>query len=407
VGERAGGHIAGEIQSGIEDAAKRGASSLQNEQGGQMPPWIPRLLVLLVVTVLVILALLYAVRVLAGFIGALVVALFVSFALEPAVNWLAARGWKRSLATLLVLTASVAVVGVVIGTVIPLLIQQVQSLIRSIPAWLEEVNPFLERWFGFSFSGDSALSQSQDLLGMLTSWGADLAGNVMGMAGDALGALLQLLTVVLFSYYFVAQGPQLRRVLLSFFRPSRQQEILRTWDVAVDKTGGYLYSRLLLAVISAVFTFLMLTILRLPSALPLAIWVGVISQFIPTVGTYLAALIPLVLALIDSPVKALALLIFFVVYQQVENYLLAPRITSQTMDMHPAVAFGSVIAGTALFGAIGAFLAIPGAAILQAVVWTSVSRYEVVGDRFANRVAASRADSFVRRAASWVRRRRR
>ncbi len=109
------------------------------------------------------------------------------------------------------------------------------------------------------------------------------------------------------------------------------------------------------------------------------------------------------LALIDSPVKALALVIFFIVYQQVENYLLAPRITSQTMNMHPAVAFGAVIAGTALFGAIGALLAIPGAAILQAVVWTSFSRYEVVSDRSDDCAAKPHARSLARRVAAWLR----
>lgn len=163
-------------------------------------------------------------------------------------------------------------------------------------------------------------------------------------------------------------------------RPTR--EALNVWDVAVEKTGGYLYSRVLLAVVSGVTTFAVLTILRVPFAVPLALWMGLVSQFIPTVGTYIAAAVPLLVTLLESPWKALALLIFIALYQQLENMILAPRVTAHTMEMHPAVAFGSVIVGAALFGAMGAFLAIPAAAILQALVWTSVSRFEVVSDEW-------------------------
>ena len=89
----------------------------------------------------------------------------------------------------------------------------------------------------------------------------------------------------------------------------------------------------------------------------MALWVGVISQFLPVVGTYLAGALPVLVQFVDSPPKALILLIFVVLYQQVENYLLLPRITARTMDLHPAIAFGSAIAGGAVLGAVGAVLA--------------------------------------------------
>ena len=82
--------------------------------------------------------------------------------------------------------------------------------------------------------------------------------------------------------------------------------------------------------------------------------------------------------LIDSPTKALVVLILVVVYQQLENYLFLPRITARTMDLHPAVAFGSAIAGGAVLGAVGAVLAIPGAAMLQALIGAAGSRHEVL-----------------------------
>ncbi len=103
-----------------------------------------------------------------------------------------------------------------------------------------------------------------------------------------------------------------------------------------------------------------------------------LSQFVPVVGTYLAGALPLVIALIDQPIEALWVLAAIVIYQQVENYLLAPPITAHTMDIHPAVAFGAVIAGASILGPVGALLALPAGATLQAFVSTYVNRHDVV-----------------------------
>jgi predicted PurR-regulated permease PerM len=106
--------------------------------------------------------------------------------------------------------------------------------------------------------------------------------------------------------------------------------------------------------------------------------VGIISQFLPVVGTYLAGALPVLIALIDSPAKGLAVLIFVVIYQQIENYLFIPRITARTMDLHPAVAFGSALAGAALLGPVGAVLAIPGAAMAQALLSDRGERHALI-----------------------------
>jgi predicted PurR-regulated permease PerM len=124
---------------------------------------------------------------------------------------------------------------------------------------------------------------------------------------------------------------------------------------------------------------------------------GVMSQFVPTIGTYLGAVLPLLIALIDEPLNALWVLAFAVLYQQIENYLLAPRITARTMELHPAVAFGSVIAGAGILGPVGALLALPAAAVFQAVGSTYVSRHEVVDSKMTRTARASRQRRGVRR----------
>ncbi len=118
-------------------------------------------------------------------------------------------------------------------------------------------------------------------------------------------------------------------------------------------------------------------IIGLPSSLALALWVGVISQFVPVVGTYIAGVLPLIVGLLGEPVDGLWVIVTIAIYQQIENYLISPRITSHTMQIHPAVAFGSVIAGSAILGVVGALLALPAAATIQSVIASVAQRHEV------------------------------
>jgi len=97
----------------------------------------------------------------------------------------------------------------------------------------------------------------------------------------------------------------------------------------------------------------------------LGIWVGLVSQFLPVIGTYLAGVLPVLVALLDDPIRALWVLIVIVIYQQIENYLFAPRITARTLELHPAVAFSAAIAGAAMLGPVGAVLALPACATVQ------------------------------------------
>jgi predicted PurR-regulated permease PerM len=187
-------------------------------------------------------------------------------------------------------------------------------------------------------------------------------------------------TIGLFTFYLVADGPRLRRTVCSVLPPGRQAVTLGVWELAIDSTGGYVYSRVLLAACSAVATTVFLTLTGVPYPLALGLWVGLVSQFVPTVGTYMAGALPVLIALLDNPVSALWVLAFIVVYQQFENMMLSPRITARTMALHPAVAFGAVIAGGAIMGPIGALLALPAAASAQALVSIYLHRYEVIVD---------------------------
>jgi predicted PurR-regulated permease PerM len=216
----------------------------------------------------------------------------------------------------------------------------------------------------------------------LTGFAGTAVGGVVGLGASVVSAMFSALTVGLFTFYLVADGPRFRRTVCSVLPPARQRVFLEVWTIAIDKTGGYLISRLLLAGISAAFHAVAFTWIELPNALVVGIFVGLVSQLVPTVGTYIAGLLPTLVALLDpQPSKALWVLGVVIIYQQVENYFLQPRITASTISIHPAVAFAAVIAGGALQGAIGALLALPAIATLQAILSTYLARHEVMESR--------------------------
>ena len=141
-------------------------------------------------------------------------------------------------------------------------------------------------------------------------------------------------------------------------------------DQSIKQVGGYLYSRLLLTVINGLGFLAVMVAVGVPTglAIPLAVFGGFVSEFIPSVGTYIGGAVPAVLTLaLAGPVPALIVVAYIVVYQQIENYWLSPRISAKTMELNGGLAFGAAIAGGALFGPMGAFMALPVAALIVAV----------------------------------------
>ncbi|MCJ7725327.1 MAG: AI-2E family transporter [Acidimicrobiia bacterium] len=342
-----------------------------------LPGWVPRLLLMVFGTIVGLWAAYHVLGRLRGLLILLAISLFLSIALEPGVNFLARKGWRRGIATGALFLSGLIVVGLFIGLMVPLIVNQTIKLIDKIPSYVDQMAEFAAR-FGIEFSGERLAEAVSNLGQDLQGIGADVAGSVFGVGTALLSTLLQLLTIGLFTFYMTAEGPKLRRTMLSMLPQVRQREVLRIIDIAIDKTGGYFYSRALLALFAASVAWAAFTIIGVPFALALALWLGVLSQFVPVFGTYLGGVLPLLIALLESPPKAIAVLVYIVVYQQLENYLLAPKITHHTMSLHPAVSFGSAIAGGTLMGIPGALMALPIAATIQAFVSTYIERHEVI-----------------------------
>ncbi|MGA9277904.1 AI-2E family transporter [Ilumatobacter sp.] len=315
---------------------------------------------------------------LSGLLVLLLVSIFLTLAIEPGVNLLARRGWRRGTATLSILFVVFVVfvgfltaVGTLVGTQIADLLSESETYIRESVDWINST-------FGTNFDPQSVVDEFTDPNGRVQQFIQSQGDEAVRLSLAVVSVIIQGLSVLLFTFYLVADGPKLRRALCSRMRPTRQEQVLRAWDVAITKTGGYLYSRALLALISAVAHWVLFQAIGTPAPIALALWVGLMSQFLPVVGTYLAGILPLLVTVIISPVDALIVLIFIIAYQQIENYLFSPRITARTMEMHPAVAFGAALAGAALLGPVGAILALPAAAMVQALVGGMGQRFDVV-----------------------------
>ncbi|MGY0019150.1 AI-2E family transporter [Streptomyces sp. cg35] len=344
-----------------------------------MPRWLPRAMVLALALIACFQLGSWAFHQITGLLINVLIAFFLALAVEPAVSWMSARGLRRGLATGIVFLGVMIVSAGFVVLLGSMLAGQIVDMVEDFPKYLDQVIS----WVNETFHTELNRVEVQDSLlhsDWLQKYVQNSASGVLDVSAQVLGGLFQLLTIALFSFYFAADGPRLRRALCSVLPPAKQAEVLRAWEIAVDKTGGYLYSRGLMALISGIAHYILLQALGVPYAPVLAVWVGLVSQFIPTIGTYLAGALPMLIAFTVDPWYALWVLIFVVVYQQFENYMLQPKLTAKTVDIHPAVAFGSVIVGTALLGAVGALIAIPAVATLQAFLGAYVKRYDVTDD---------------------------
>jgi predicted PurR-regulated permease PerM len=346
--------------------------------GRRLPPWFRRAVVFVLLAVAAYQAAVWAFVNLRGFLGLLFLAWLFAISIEPLVARLTRLGLRRGAATGLVLFGLVLLTAGFLGVFGALLVTQLGELVTALPDVVRSVVAEVNRRFGTDLAPDEIVTALNLAPDRLQDLAGRLAPGLLGVLTSVVGVVFQFFTFLLFGYYMSAQGPALRDTVSRWFPPRQQRVIATVWQIAVEKTGGYVLSRAVLAVIAAVVTGIALLLLDVPFWLPLAIWTGVVSQFVPTIGTYLAIALPAVVALAGDPLDALWIVVVGTVYQQVENYLVAPRVTARTVAIHPAVAFGAVIVGAALFGPLGALVAIPVVAAVEAVMDTYGHRYELV-----------------------------
>ncbi|MEV0620187.1 AI-2E family transporter [Nonomuraea sp. NPDC050404] len=313
-----------------------------------------------------------------GLIVLLVMAWFISLAMEPGVSRLSRR-MRRGAATGLVMTVFVLASVIFLALFGNLFVQQVAVLVKELPDIVTGAVAWINARFGTNYQISDILTSINLTPAQAATYAQDVLGGVLGLLGTLTAAVFNTFTLLLLIFYFSADGPRLR-LWLAQLLPGRFQEIfISVWDVSMDKTGGYVSSRLVLATINAAASTLVFMAFGMPSWLALGMWTGVVAQFVPTIGTYISIALPVVVGLVSPrPWVGLVALGWGVLYQQVENLTLEPRISARAVHIHPGVAFGAVILGASLFGVVGALLAVPVVAMLLALLDSFVTRQEVV-----------------------------
>ncbi|MGW2234238.1 AI-2E family transporter [Streptomyces sp. NPDC001759] len=298
----------------------------------------------------------------------IVIALFFAVALYPAVDALERRvpRCRRSVATLLVfLLAFVVVVGLVALFVTPLA-QEGSRLAGRLPQLVEDaragrgpVGDLLER--------THALRYVQQHRGQVRTFATGLGTPALAFVRSAATTVAGAVTIFVLAYLMVLEGPKVVQGVLALTDESRGARIRRVGAECARTVNGYLTGNLLISVICGVLTYVMLLIAGVPFAGLLALFVA-IADLIPLVGATLGAVVASLAAFIHSLPAGIAAIIFFVVYQQVENHLLQPVILSRTVKLNPLTVLVAILLAVEIAGILGALLAIPVAGMIQVIL---------------------------------------
>lgn len=312
----------------------------------------------------------YSVYLTRGVLLAIALSLLIAIGLEPVVAMLGRRGLGRGRAVACVLALVVGAIAAFSALVVPPLADEVGQLAKNLPSIAaelssnERVEEISKR---FPVVGDALEQveedpeQVQNLGGKLAG---GLAGNALGAGKAAIGGLFTALTILVLTLYFVITLPQMKGVAVKLTPASSRPRMQQLMDQWLLKVGGYCGGVFLTALIAAVAAGIFLSIVGVPYAAALAV-VVFLTSLVPLIGNIIGAAVCLLVALFVSPKVFLIALVYFVIYNQAENYVLSPRIMKRSVNLPPAATMISVLAGGAILGVAGAVLAIPLAAGVQ------------------------------------------
>lgn len=291
-----------------------------------------------------------------------VVAIFLALVLNPLVEVLVRRGLPRALGVATVFLGLLGFFALLGSLVIPPIVAETATLIERAPGYVEELND--RPWFAeLDAQYDISTRLSEELNTRLSdaNFISTLFGGALGAAGWVAAGVIGLLTTLILTLYFLAAFPTVKDAAYKMVPASRRPRVIALAEESMRRVGGYALGQILVATINATCAWVMMEILSIPYAVVLAVAVGILG-LIPLVGATLGAVIVAVVALFQDPTLALIVVVYFVVYQQIENYAIVPRIMHRTVSVPGAVTVVAVLAGGTLLGVLGALLAIPVAA---------------------------------------------
>lgn len=312
-----------------------------------------------VLGVLVLAYLLYQVRsvALAVFLG-----FFLAVGFDPFLARLERRGLRRGLAVLVFfLLVLLLITGFAFLALQPL-VTQLRELVESLPDLIDRLSN-RNSAIGQFLQESNAEQALRDALSQAPGYLASSVGTVFGILGAVVGGIFSVFTVFALTAYFMLALPRMRAFAE---RALGQPERVRIMSEALGKVGGYVTGQLTICALAGVTSFIVLTLIGVPYAAVLAVAVGLFDA-IPQIGATLGAVVCTLVAMTDSWTVALLTAAFFLVYQQLENYLIGPRVFSRAVNLSPVAVFIAVLVGASLAGVIGALVALPVTAAFKTV----------------------------------------
>ncbi|MEX2028666.1 MAG: AI-2E family transporter [Candidatus Curtissbacteria bacterium] len=282
--------------------------------------------------------------------------ILISALLKP-VEWLNVRKVPRPLAVLIVYISVIATISFVIGIIVPPLVSQTAGFISDLPRIISAINDFLV------FNKIPVDEVSKVVSGQANQ----VAGNIVSISTAIFSSLFFLLTLIVLSLYLLLDWKTFVRLISSPFSGRQETRVVDLISKIERGLGVWVRGQLTLSVIVGVLTYIGLTILGIPFALPLALIAG-IMEIIPLIGPIISAIPAILVGLTISPVMSLAVIALFFIIQQIENHLIVPMVMSKVVGLQPAAVIIALLVGAKLDGIGGALLAIPVVLVIKIVI---------------------------------------
>jgi predicted PurR-regulated permease PerM len=304
--------------------------------------------------VLVVCALLIGLWLVRETIVWLVAAGFLAFSIEPLIRVFTRRGLSRGLATALAFLVIAGAVLVFAIALLPAIVDGAQALKEQVPTYVDQLQGTEP---SDTLNADEALQTAGDTAEGAASF-FESSGKVLSLVGGLASAGFAAFMIFTFTLYFLVYGQELVQRSSELMPPSYRAPFTAAMRRIYVVNKGYWYGKFLIGLFAGLATFLTMKLLGLPFAAPLALFVA-ITDLIPNIGATLGMIPVVLVALLEEPWKALVVGAVLIVYQQVENNVITPRVFKQTVEIHPFLSIVAVIVFTSLFGIVGALIAVP------------------------------------------------
>jgi len=298
----------------------------------------------------------------------IIIALFLAMGLNPTVEALQSRKLSRSVAVSLVVFIAIGIIALFTLVVIPPVASQGNDLLESAPQLLDSLrnNATINQLnidYGFI---DSLKSKFEEWIfdGKIIT-GA--FGGVLGVGRTVLSGAFSALTVLVLTLYFLISLPSVTKIFYRLAPASRRARVSSIGDAIISRVGSFVGSQVLIAALAALFVFALALGIELPYAAALAMVILFVA-LIPLIGHFLGASIVVLVALTQSPGKALLALILYTAYVQIENFIITPRIMKRSLAIPGLVTIVAALLGTSLLGLVGGVLAVPIAAAILLIM---------------------------------------